>query len=106
MNYPTSKLKCASSKKQPISAIQREEIKLHEEKTAETAKVAFECPRCHWIMRSEKPNDKHPIPSVVKPSESNVDGDIVIQNCVCRNPRCQTTFAVYWSNPRDFFIRI
>jgi hypothetical protein len=112
MNQTTSeKLKITKNKKQSISARRREETELKKEKTADKAKVPFECPRCHWIMRSEKPDEKHPIPSAVKPRESSADSDVVIrdavtQNCVCRNPRCQVSFVVYWSDPRDFFNRI
>lgn len=104
MNQKTSeKLKITKYKKQFISAGRQEETKLKKEKTDDKAKVPFECPQCHWIMRSEKPDDEHPIPSAVKQRES---GDFVIQNCVCRNPRCQVSFVVYWSNPKDFFNRI
>jgi rubredoxin len=91
---------------QSLSAVRSEEVDLEDIKSAAKAKVPFECPRCHWIMRSEKPDDKHPIPSTVKPNESIADSDVVEQNYVCRNPKCQISFIVYWSDPRDFLNRI
>lgn len=109
MNQPTSeKLKIIKNKKQPAPAIRREETGSKKERTADKAEVPLECPRCHWIMRSKKPDDKHPIPSAVKPHKNSADSDVVIrdaviQNCVCRNPRCQVSFVVYWSDPKDFF---
>jgi hypothetical protein len=107
MNQSTSsKLKRSKSEKQSIPVILSEGIALMKEKTLETIKVPFECPKCHWIMRSEKPDDRHPIPSVVKPCESSLESDVVNQSCVCRNPRCQVSFIVYWSDPRDFFKRL
>jgi hypothetical protein len=103
MNQQSSeKSKTSKSKKQSISAIRRDETELKKE----TARVPFECPLCHWIMRSEKPDDKHPIPSVAKSRTSGVNGDVVIQNHVCRNPRCRVSFVVCWSDPKDFYKRI
>jgi rubredoxin len=107
MNHSTySKLQRSKSEKQSIPAIRSEEIDIIKEKTSDTAKVPFECPKCHWIMRSEKPDDKHPIPSAVKPCESSLESDVVNQSCICRNPRCHLSFVVYWSDPRDFLKRV
>jgi rubredoxin len=107
MNQSTSsKLKRSKSPKQSIPLIRSEGFDLIDKKTPETVKVPFECPKCYWIIRSEKPDDKHPIPSVVKPLEISKNTAVAIQNCVCRNPRCKASFAVYWSDPRDFFKRV
>jgi hypothetical protein len=107
MNQSTSsKPKLSKSKESPNSAIRNEKTDLKQQHVTEISKVAFECPQCHWIMRVEKPNENHPIPLVVKPSQSSLDGDVVIQSFVCRNPRCLETFAVYWSNPKDFLMRV
>lgn len=106
MKRSTSKTIGSHSKTHSISTIQREETELKKEETANAAKVPFECPTCHWILRSAKPDDKHPIPSAAKPYENSSGNDVVTQNYVCRNPRCQEPFVVYWSNPRDFFNRI
>ena len=83
-----------------------ENVEFDKEKTLETVKVPFECPRCHWIMRSAKPDNKHPIPSVAKPCESNVEGNVLTQSFVCRNPRCKASFTVYWFTPRDYLKRV
>lgn len=90
----------------PISVIQLSENEVGKKNILEIVKVQFECPKCHWIIRREKPDEKHPIPSVVKPCENNLAGDVVVQSCVCRNPRCQVSFVVYWFDPIDFLKRI
>jgi hypothetical protein len=69
-------------------------------------KIPFECPSCHWIHRSEKPNAKNPIPSVKKPKKNNVIGNIIVEKHVCRNPRCQKQVNVFWFKPRDFYNKI
>jgi hypothetical protein len=107
MNRPTSnKPKLSKSRNPSISITNNEKTDLKQQHATEQSKVAFECPQCHWIMRVEKPNQSHPIPLVAKPSQNSLDGDFVIQSFVCRNPKCQESFAVYWSNPKDFLMRV
>ena len=102
----SDKLKISESKKPSISAFEQEEIAAKKEQSDNSGKVRFECPKCHWIMRSQKPDDNHPIPSVAKPNANRVDHKVMIQNCICRNPRCKEAFVVYWSDPKDFFNRL
>ncbi|MCW3997960.1 MAG: hypothetical protein NWF10_05250 [Candidatus Bathyarchaeota archaeon] len=75
-------------------------------KISQTSKIPFECPTCHWILRCEKPDNKHPIPSVTKPKKNVAKSDILIEKHICRNPRCQKPVIVFWFEPRDFYIRI
>ena len=75
-------------------------------KNNQKSKIPFECPNCHWIHRSEKPDDKHPIPSVTKPIKNNVIGNILVEEQTCRNPRCQKKVNVFWFKPRDFYDKI
>jgi hypothetical protein len=82
------------------------ETQLKKIKTADKARVPFECPRCHRVMRGAKPDGKHPIPSIVNPCKSIIGSDVVIRKYVCENPKCKKTFVVYWFEPRDFFDRI
>jgi hypothetical protein len=80
--------------------------KKQKKKIIKTLKIPFECPTCHWILRCEKPDNNHPIPSVTKPSKNNVKGDILIEKHICRNPRCQKPVIVFWFEPQDFYTRI
>ena len=69
-------------------------------------KIPFECPNCHWIVRREKPDKQHPIPSTTKPDENNIASDVLVQDYICRNPRCQKPFDVFWFKAKDFYNRI
>jgi hypothetical protein len=90
----------------PLPTRKGEEVNLIVGNPAGLPKVAFECPSCHWIVRSEVPDGKHPFPSVVKPGEGSFVGDVLVQNFVCRNPRCKEHFVVYWFESKDYFNRI
>lgn len=68
-------------------------------------KISFECPKCHWILRLIKPDILHPIPLSSKPEQINED-DLLINECVCRNPRCKKIITIYWTKPKDYFNRI
>jgi rubredoxin len=75
-------------------------------KTYQTPKISFECPTCHWILKCEKPDNKHPIPSVKKPERIDIKSNILIKKHICRNPRCQKEINVFWFEPKDFYTRI
>lgn len=68
-------------------------------------KISFECPKCHWILRLKKPDDIHPIPLSSKPSQTK-DDEYLIMKCICRNPRCQKNITIFWTKPKDYYIRI
>jgi hypothetical protein len=69
-------------------------------------KVVLECPRCHWVFEAQRPDGAHPASSFEKPTEQSVEGNIMQNQHICRNPRCKKAFAVYWFEPIDFFNRI
>jgi hypothetical protein len=63
---------------------------------ANRVKVVLECPRCHWMFEAERPDGLHLTSSFEKPQKSSVEGDVIEQNYVCRNPKCKNAFIVYW----------
>jgi hypothetical protein len=66
------------------------------------AKVVLECPRCHWMFEAERPDGLHST-SFEKPQKRIVEGNVVEQKYVCRNPKCKNAFIVYWFEPTDSF---
>jgi rubredoxin len=90
---------------QPKKNLSLEKTK-NENQTIKPLKIPYECPHCSWIIRKAKPDHQHPIPSTTKPNENITSSDILIQNQICRNPRCQKSFPVFWFKSKDFYNRI
>lgn len=69
-------------------------------KPAQTRKpgkqIVLECPRCCWIIRLEKLDNRHPRCALSKPERTTTKGDVIEEPRVCRNPRCKKQFTLYW----------
>lgn len=72
---------------------------------ASRVKVVLECPKCHWMFEAERPDGLRLTSSFEKPEKGSVEGDVIEQNYVCRNPKCKNAFTVYWFGT-DFFKRV
>jgi hypothetical protein len=63
-------------------------------------RVSLECPKCHWIFDAPMPDKCHVFASFEAPRKSEITSDIILESHVCRNPKCQKTFTVYWFDSR------
>ena len=70
------------------------------------AKLALECPDCHWILEATPPNKIHSAYSYEKPLRGSFYGEVVKQDVVCRNPKCKKAFTIYWYAPLSYFDRV
>lgn len=59
-------------------------------------KVTLECPNCHWVFEAAITDKHHSFASVEKPPKDKITGDVITENLVCRNPKCQKQFTIYW----------
>jgi rubredoxin len=69
---------------------------LADDTSARKVMVVLECPKCHWIFKTERPDDLHPTSSFEKPQSRSVISDVIKKNHVCRNPKCKNAFLIYW----------
>jgi len=70
------------------------------------AKLALECPNCHWIFEAAPPDNIHSAYSFEKPLKGSFYGEVLEQNLVCRNPKCKKPVTIYWYAPLNYFNRI
>jgi hypothetical protein len=68
--------------------------------------LTLECPYCNWIFKAAPPDKIHSAFSYEKPFRGSFYGKVIEQNFVCRNPKCQKAFTVYWYAPLSYFDRI
>jgi hypothetical protein len=69
------------------------------------AKVALRCPNCKRRLEVTRPDSSHPLFSLEKPRESDVEGDVIEQVYGCKNPDCNTETTVYWYEAKLFLDR-
>jgi hypothetical protein len=71
-----------------------------------TYSVSLECPKCHWIFDAASPDKCHMFASVEAPQKNEVTSDIILESHVCRNPKCQKIFSIYWFDSKMHIKRI
>jgi hypothetical protein len=65
-------------------------------KSIKNEKVTLECPNCHWVFEATMVDKHHSFASVKEPQKDKITGDVTVENRVCRNPKCQKPFTLYW----------
>ena len=60
------------------------------------AKGILSCPRCKRKLEITRPDSSHPLSSLKKPGENEVEGDVVTQVYTCKNTNCNSEIPVYW----------
>jgi hypothetical protein len=43
---------------------------------------------------------RHSFASVKEPQKDKITGDVIVEKHVCRNPKCQKPFIIYWFDLR------
>lgn len=66
------------------------------------AGVALRCPLCKRKLEVTRPNSLHPLCSLDKPKDDEVEGDVVTQVYTCKNLDCNANVTVYWHEVKLF----
>jgi hypothetical protein len=67
--------------------------------------IALRCPNCKRQLSVTRPDSLHPLYSLDKPRENEVEGDVIEQIYNCKNPGCKTKVTVYWYEAKLFLDR-
>ena len=64
------------------------------------ARVALRCPNCKRKLEVTISDSLHPLCSLEKPGDDEVESDVVTQVYTCKNPDCNAAVSVYWYNAK------
>ena len=67
--------------------------------------MTLRCPKCKYPFEATIPDSLHQACRTEKPTERNVDGDIIEQIFDCRNPQCLVPVTVCCYRQKGFFKR-
>jgi hypothetical protein len=63
------------------------------------------CPNCKRQLTITRPDSMHPIHSLNKPREIEIECDVIEQIHDCKNPYCKAKVTVYWYETKLFIDR-
>jgi len=67
--------------------------------------VGLRCPKCKRQINVTRPDSLHPLYSLKKPRESEIESDVIEQVYNCKNPDCKSNVTVFWYETKLFLDR-